>query len=234
MVVDGYGVRCDCVGGYGWLLRNGWLDITIGFVGDKNWKTKSKDFCMTEMEKRQDFVNMLAWKTNIKGINFLDLGLVFYSSTGTGNHQCEYCRTNYYTFVTNCKNCGGTVKWQYNQEDTQNVARETIDVTPTKPKIGIVESKDIPMGFNDISEVEESEGVDIKEYAEAIGFRLKKGQKVFEINHDTFMVRLADTVLFSKSQVWHQKPRHCYVPALNKEKRNTEIHQDDVEIIEWC
>ncbi len=25
-------------------------------------------------------------------------------------YHCEYCRTDYHVFQTNCKNCGGTVK----------------------------------------------------------------------------------------------------------------------------
>lgn len=102
--------------------------------------------------------------------------------------------------------------------DTENVIRETLVKTPTKPKIGIVEYKDMAMGFNNISEIEEGEIVSVKEYAQLIGFRLNKGQKVFEINHDTFMVGLADTLPFRVGVVKvTPKPRHCYCVALNKD-----------------
>ena len=37
-------------------------------------------------------------------------GLVLYNSNDNKIYTCEYCRSNYNSFMANCKNCGGTVK----------------------------------------------------------------------------------------------------------------------------
>jgi len=41
------------------------------------------------------------------GISYFDGGG---ENTVVGNYKCDYCDSRYKVFVTNCKNCGGTVK----------------------------------------------------------------------------------------------------------------------------
>lgn len=54
---------------------------------------------MTEVQKKQVLIDIIANTCNGSGYKYSDT-----------NYKCDYCGTNYQSFHSNCKNCGGTIK----------------------------------------------------------------------------------------------------------------------------